>query len=1695
MHIQSWAIAFELNRPGLIVGRNDTAAETNHAAGVHELFEACVARSPDSIAVVFGSERLSYSELDGRANALAHHLRSLGVGPGDLVGLYVERSLEMVVGLLSILKAGGVYMPLDPAYPAERLSFMLADAQVDVLLTQPNLASRLPLRSARVVFLEPARATASESPKTSRGAPSDLAYLIYTSGTTGEPKGVMVTRGSLSYYARTLASTLGITTEDRYLHTASIAFSSSVRQFLLPLVCGATLVIATSDQRRSPRELWAAVERHGVTVMDLVPSHWRSLNFVLSEVDPATRTRLVAPHLRLVLSASEALSSDVARAFRALAGPRVELVNMFGHTETTGIVATHRITDEDMHARGVPLGKPLPGATVHVLDADLQPLPVGVEGEVYVGGPGVARGYLNRPELTRGRFLPDPFREEPEARLYRTGDLGRILPDGDLEYLGRIDHQVKIRGFRVELTEIESVLGLHPSVRACVAAAREDVPGDPRVVAYVVPVEGPPATHSLREHLRAKLPEYMVPSAIVLLSALPMTPHGKVDRKALPPPADEDVLRPRAYVAPVTKTEQRLARLWAEVLGIDRVGLHDDVFDLGAHSLSATRVASRIASILGIEIPLRALFEARTLEAQARLVDAAGDATGSDPIARADRSTRLPLSFAQQRLWFLDRLSPGSARYNIPMALRLGRTLDVKALQAALDWLVARHEILRTTLREDEAGPFACIAAVGEVALSVESAPDEQALHARIAEHAQRPFDLSSGPMLRATSYSLGDDDHVLLLEVHHVAFDGWSTNIVMRELAHAYTAFSTGRAPTLPAPKIDYVDFAVWQRRWLTGDALERRLSYWRENLAGAPTLELPTDHPRPAVSSGRGAWLPVQFDGALSAGIDALARTTAVTPFMLLLAAFAAVLSRHAGQDDVVIGSPIANRNREDLEDLIGFFVNTLALRVDLSGNPTIEDLLRRVRRATLDGYTHQDVPFETVVDALHVPRDASRTPLFQVMFVLQGATVDAPSMGELSVEPWPVERRSARFDLTLSLERAPDGYRGGIEYSVDLFECSTVRRLASHLQRCLASIVDAPASRVSDLDLLTPDERRTLLVEWNDAAARAPHAASVHELFETWVAKTPDAVAVEHEDEAVSYAELHTRALRLAHHLQSLGVDRETLVGLCLPPSIERIVSVLGILAAGGAYLPLDPSYPPERLAFMLNDAGPPIVLTDDRSRARLAGYRGQTVCLPVESCEIATARAEKLSTQARPRDLAYVIYTSGSTGKPKGVLVEHRGLTNAIEAAIRMFEVTPADRVLQLASLSFDVSNLEIWMALAAGATLCLGAGEDLAPGEPLQRFLARRRITILSLTPSALGALPVAHLPALRLLNLGGETCAPELARAWRRQGRRIVNSYGPTEATIWSTAMSIRDPHEPTLIGRPIPNTQVYILDKHAQLSPMGTPGELCVGGAGVARGYLNRPALTEERFVPNPFGEGKLYRTGDRARHREDGTLEFLGRFDRQVKIRGFRVELGEIEAALLTHTGLREAAVLVREDKPGDARLVAYVVPSAPERAWSDEALEAGKELRRHLEARLPDFMVPSAIVLLSALPLGPNGKLDVEALPAPSREDRGPSNALVAPRSPTEAAIADIWRGVLCLSAVGVHDDFFALGGHSLLATQVIARIRVTLGVNLSLRSLFDEPTVAGMAARIEALELARALEPSRTTPHSGQEEISL
>jgi amino acid adenylation domain-containing protein len=1338
-----------------------------------------------------------------------------------------------------------------------------------------------------------------------------------------------------------------------------------------------------------------------------------------------------------------------------------------------------------------PIGRPIDNLRTFVADAWGGLAPRGSVGELWVGGAGLARGYLDRPALTAERFVPDPWSGAAGERLYRTGDRVRHRPDGNLEFLGRIDHQIKLRGFRIEPGEIEALLRGHPAVSEAAVAVLTPA----RLVAYVVGRDGlVPSATELRKHLRERLPAYMVPAAYVVLPALPLTPSGKLDRKALPDPGTEER---GATLAPRTPTEELVARIFAEVLKVERVGRDDDFFELGGHSLLVTQVVSRVRAACGLELPVRAVFEAPTVERLAAWLESSPQpAAGPFRMpARAPSLRQEPLSFAQQRLWFLDQLEPGSPLYNIAVAVELRGRLDPGTLAAALGEVVRRHEALRTTFRIVAGEPVQVVAESAgfdlpriDLASLPERACEEEA-DRLAADEARRPFDLGQDAPLRAALLRLDQERHVLLLTMHHIVSDGWSMGVLVREIGALYAAQvdlepAEGRPSPLPELALQYADFAAWQRRHLSGEHLEAELAWWRGQLAGMPqVLELPADHPRPGGRGARGEVHRFGIGPELLAGLTVLSRKHGTTLFMTLLAGFAALLERWTGQDDLGIGTPIAGRTLVETEPLIGLFVNTLVLRSDLAGDPGFVDLLGRVRETTLAAYAHQEVPFERLVEELAPERAIDRPPLVQVLFALQNAPSDPLELPGLVLTASSVPTGTARLELSCLLAETERGLDGTVEYRRDLFERETIARLVEHLVRLLAGAVEDPRRRVSELPLLSDRERAELLVEWSGGATDYPREATIHGLFAEQAALRPDATAVVGTRESLTYRELRHRAGELARHLRSLGIGPEMRVGVCLERSPERVVATLGVLEAGGVYVPLDPAYPDERLGFLLADAGVQAVLVHEPTRERmtvLAGERGYPLVEVEHSQDFKDGKATDSSLGGSA--LAYVMYTSGSTGEPKGVAVPHRAVVRLVRGT--GYARFGADEVfLQLAPYSFDASTLELWGALLNGGRLVLPPPGVLPPDE-LGELLSYHRVTTLWLTAGLFHQMVeenLAGLAGVRQLLAGGDVLSvPHVRRVLEElPGTRLINGYGPTENTTFTCCHPLAGPEEletSVPLGRPIANTRVVVLDRHLAPVPVGVAGELCTGGDGLARGYLGRPDRTAERFVPDPFGReagGRLYRTGDLARWRPAGTLEFLGRIDSQVKVRGFRVEPGEIETALLEHPGVREAAVLAQRDGSGSQRLVAYVVLHPADPAEPSELSDPKPALAASLRGRLPEFMLPAAWVFLPSLPLTANGKVDRQALAKlrPERSAARADGAAPAPRTPAEELVARIFAEVLELERVEPDEDFFELGGHSLLATQVSSRVRAASGLELPVRMVFEEPTVAGLAAWLE------------------------
>ncbi|MEQ1974761.1 non-ribosomal peptide synthase/polyketide synthase [Xenorhabdus sp. SGI240] len=1671
-------------RQQLLVDFNATQADFPQDALIHQLFEAQVAQHPASIAVVYEDQTLSYGELNRRANQLAHHLLALGVQPDDRVAICVERSPEMVVGLLGTLKAGGAYVPLDPAYPPERLAYMLDDAAPVVLLTQTSLIDKTGTRLPVVLLDAPVFDNHAENNPDVQAlglTSHHLAYVIYTSGSTGRPKGVMVEHAGFRNYLQWGLSHYVTASQTDSIVSSSFAFDATVSSIYLPLLCGGKMHLIHEGQALT--ELVPALlslSTAPTTLVNITPTHFAAIGKGL-----LAEKRTCPAHCFIV--GGEALSQSVVALWHDLS-PGSRIINEYGPTETVvGCITFDTHHQESIVDNIIPIGKPIANTQIYILDAQGLPVPLGVSGEIYIGGAGVSRGYLNRPELTAERFIPDPFSTTPNARLYKTGDLGRWRPDGHIDYLGRNDFQVKLRGFRIELGEIEARLTQCDGVREAVVIAREDEPGEKRLVAYLLPQEGVELMPAkLRQQLTRHLADYMLPSAFITLDAFPLTPNGKLDRRALPAP-DISAVVVQEYAAPVGEIEIALAQIWQDLLGLEQVGRHDNFFELGGHSLLAVQLVAHVHQKLARDLSLQKLFD------QPVLMHLAQTLTGASTIAQivipeADRNQPLPLSFAQQRLWFLAQLDPAaSLAYHIPVALRLTGQLHRPALIRALDHLVARHESLRTRFVLVSGQPCQHIesADIG-FALSYQdlrSLPSETHRH-RIVElmalEAQTPFDLTQGPLLHGHLLQLADEEHVLLLTLHHIISDGWSTGVMLHELTVFYRAILDGQDTPLPPLPIQYADYAVWQRHWLQEAALTAQRDFWCTQLTGAPALlTLPTDRPRPAVQSFVGNRVPVHIDAGLLDSLKKLGLRHHTTLFMTVLSAWSLVLARLSGQEDIVIGTPVANRPHHELEGLIGFFVNTLALRITFNDDLSVADLLARVRERALAAYAHQDLPFEQVVEALQPERNLSYSPIFQVMLALDNTPAQALAFPNIQCSPIEQTYPGAHFDLTLSLAETEAGLVGELEYVTALFDTATVERIAGYFNNVLAAMVADETQRIATLPMLPASERQQLLVDFNATQADFPQDALIHQRFEAQAAQHPDSIAVVYEDQTLSYGELNRRANQVAHYLIALGVRPDDRVALCVERSLELVVGLLAILKAGAAYVPLDPAYPAERLAYMLDDAAPVALLTQESLVETLSSDQ-PTVLLDtvgLDTCAIHNPDAYALGLTSH--HLAYVIYTSGSTGQPKGVMVEHRGLYNLTQAQIEAFHITANTRLLQFASFSFDACISEIATTLCQGACLVLAPREALLPGEALINTLKTQAITHVTLPPVAASALtPDAELPDLTILVLAGEACSSSLIKRWATDQRIIINAYGPTESTVCATLTpcDTRDERVPP-IGRPIANTQIYILDPQGQPVPLGVAGEIYIGGVGVARGYLNRPELTSERFLPDPFSsepDARLYKTGDLGRWLPDGNIDYLGRNDFQVKLRGFRIELGEIETRLSQCDGVQEAIVLAREDEPGQKRLVAYLRPLA-----GIEPVPA--ELRQQLAQHLADYMLPSAFVTLETFPLTPNGKLDRQALPAPDLSAVA-TRSYQAPVGETEIALAQIWQKRLRLKQVSRHDHFFELGGHSLLIVSLIEDLR-NLGWQLDVRSVFVAPVLIDMAQAIQREVCTFVVPPNR------------
>ncbi len=1671
-----------------VVEWNRTEAPYPSNLCVHEKFARQAKQSPDRIAAVCEDQQISYAELDRRANQLARHLREVGVGPESRVGLFIGRGLEMVIGLLGVLKAGAAYVPLDPSYPTARLEFMLEDSSATAVVTLGELVSLLPQHSQRCVAMDaewPSISAHSDEALDTNVSADNLAYVIYTSGSTGKPKGVMVRHGAVlnlvealkaSVYAnRTPALRVGV--------NASLCFDASVKQ-LFQLLEGHTLSIVPEAVRFDAGEMASYLARHCVDVLDCTPTQ---LRFLIDGLGPTA-----APAMMLV--GGEAIDESL---WGALARSTLtDYFNVYGPTEVT-VDATACKVDQTRVAGTI--GRPIANAQVYLLDKRMNPVPVGVPGEMYIAGEGLARGYIDRPDSSAERFIPNPFAQRPGARLYRTGDLAQYRASGEIEFLGRADQQVKVRGFRIELGEIEAILSHHSAIEQVVVDVREDIPGERRLAAYLVSNERLDAA-DLQEYLRGKLPDYMVPTAFVQAEQIPLTPNGKVDRIALSGPEYRPHKQAEEVQGARTATEEVISAIWAEALSVEQVSIHDNFFDLGGHSLLASRMIARINETFKIELPLRRLFETPTIAALTEAIETRMRSDRGQPMLPLERFTagdKLPLSFAQQRVWFLDQLEPNTSTYNMPAALRMEGSVNIAALEQSIGEVARRHEVLRARFDSRQGRPVQMIEPAQPFRIPVTDLSgldyqERDAWATRLAtQEAARPFDLARGKLLRARLIRLDRQAHLLLINMHHIVSDGWSVGVFLSETASLYQSLSAGLTSPLDELPIQYSDYARWQKEGLQGELLERQLDYWKQRLAGRlPVLDLPTDRPRPTMQSFCGARHFIVLPHGLTESLKSLGRQERSTPYVTLLAAFKTLLYRYTSQKDIIVGSPFAGRGRTEVEGLIGFFANTLALRTDLSGDPSFRDLIKTETEIFLEAYANQDVPFEKLVEELQPERSLSHMPVFQVMFVM-GEPSRLSEMDGLKLSQIDVDSGAARFDLTVWAKEGEQGLEMRWEYSADLFDSSTIGRMSHNFQTLLEAIVNDPSQRITLLSLLTEEERRELLLGCEKAVGADEGEACLHELFEQQVRRTPDRVALVVGDLRLSYRELDDRASRIARLLRAWGAGPESLVGVCLPRTAELVIALLGVLKSGSAYVPLDPTYPAARLGLMMEDSNSLMLITQRELAELVPAGRAKVIC--VEEIEEAVAAVGESRQEARRAiwdNLAYLIYTSGSTGRPKGVAITHRSAVVLVRWALGEFAEEELAGVLASTSICFDLSVFELMVPLSAGGAVLLVDNALTLLDEDV-----RGQVSLINTVPSAMGeVIRRAAVPeSVLTVNLAGEALSAKLVEEIYEgsRARRVVNLYGPSEDTTYSTIEEVARGSRQVLIGRPISWSRAYVADGRGEVAARGVMGELLIGGEGLARCYYGRAELTAERFIADVAGMeagARVYRTGDVCRVREEKKLEYLGRGDGQVKVRGYRIELGEVEEALRKVRGVKEAAVVV-EEEGGVKRLIGYVVME------EEESGGGGRRVREEVKERVPGYMVPSQVVEIEAMPLTPNGKIDRKALLRMKVVTEGAEQR--EPRNVIEEMLTGIWEEVLGVEGVRAEENFFEIGGHSLLATQVVSRVRDAFSIDLEMRTLFEKSSVAELAEVIrEKRETAATFKmlPIKAYPRNGAMPLS-
>ncbi len=1611
----------------LLYSFNDTAENYTYDKTIHKLFEEQVLKAPDNIAVACKNEMLTYDQLNKKANQLARLLLAKGAGIGSIIGIMVEPSLEMLVGIMAILKAGAAYLPIDTAYPADRIEYMLDDSKAAFMLTQKHLLSMVDFMGEQIAIDDEEQYIGESSNLDLKSQPEDLAYIIFTSGSTGRPKGVMVEHKSLVNLTQWHNQVYKVSDKDRAAKYAGFSFDASVWEIFPYVTAGAALYMIPEEIRLDTIKLNRYFEDNSITI-----------SFLPTQICEQFM-RLDNKSLRVLLAGGDKLKYYEQKSYK--------LFNNYGPTENTVVTTYFEVNGEYTN---IPIGKPVANTQIYIVDKYNRLQPIGAPGELCISGRSLARGYLNKPELTAEKFVDNPFREG--ERMYRTGDLARWLSDGNIEFLGRLDYQVKIRGFRIELGEIESRLLSYDGVKEAVVIDREGNDGNKYICGYITAAKTIDL-EALKRHLAEELPEYMIPAYIKQLEAIPMTQNGKVDRRSLPEPTS--IVAEKEYVAPESEIEEKLCQLWKEVLGIERVGINDSFFELGGHSLKATTLVAKIHKIFDVEVHLMEIFKSPTIKALASYIEASeASIYSSIQVEEASvgySTAHYPLSSAQKRIYTLQQLEGSGTSYNIPIIVAIEGRLDRLRLESAFKRLVERHEGLRTSFRLINGEPVQVINE--EVEFVIDAIEADEADIRELAEGFVKAFDLDKEPLFRSRLVRLAEDKHILMLDIHHIISDGTSMAILIDEFAKLYNG------DQLPHLKLQYKDYSIWQNKLYSTDKLKKQEEYWLSLLSGdIPVVSLPTDYPRPSIQSFDGDLIRFEIDKALSIKIKKAAENTGATLYMILLAAFNVLLARYSSQEDILVGSPIAGRPHADLQSIMGMFVNTLAMRNYPTGDKSFREFLMEVKENSIKAYENQDYQFEELVEKLNIPRDMSRNPLFDVMFSMQNIEMRKMDLGELRLTPCSIEGRRAKFDVSLTAAETEDSIGLSLEYSTKLFCKETIERLIKHYVNILEEVTDCMDKKLKELDIITAEERYQLLIDFNATEKEFNKEKTLHQLFEEQAAKTPDNPALIFGNKQLTYRELDEKANKLAQFFESRGVTEGSIVGIILERSMEMLVSIMAVLKSGAAYLPIDSEYPESRIEYMLEDSGAVMLITQQKHIDKISINIEKLLLEDIDSLAYAALPLAK----GRPEDLAYIIYTSGSTGKPKGVMIEHCSVVNLIQSQLDEFSIDENDRIMQFSTICFDASVEQIFIALLSGAALVLVEKEKLLNIEEFEEYLIEKRVTHLHAVPLFLSRVGRRAGYSLKRVIAGGDTCPVDLIDKWYKHCD-FYNEYGPTETTVTSIEMRVKETTDKNTIGRPIANTKLYILDKHNRPQPVGVPGELCIAGAGVARGYLNRPELTDEKFVNNPFGSfdeaiAKMYRTGDLARWLPNGCIEFLGRIDHQVKIRGFRIELGEIEGRLLGCDGVKDAVVLAKEDKEGNKYLCAYVT--------TENEIDI-QGLREQLVKVLPDYMIPAYFIWLDSMPLTPSGKLNRKLLPEPNGHPAN-NKEYVEPRNEIEEALASIWMDILGIAKVSINDSFFELGGHSLKAVSLASRIRDVFETNISVGEIFLKPTIEAQAA---------------------------